>query len=126
MQRTVAAFENEHAWNRRDVVFHGQFRVFVHVHFANLDAARVLIGDFVDDGSQRSAWPAPRRQKSTNTGWPEEIVESKLSFVSSITFLLAMISSFPIGSTGILPARYSRTSVGWMQSLGLTVLGLES
>jgi len=59
----LAAFEKNEARNSGDLVFPGQVRIFVGVQFHELCAARMRCRDFLNDGRQHLAWPAPRRPK---------------------------------------------------------------
>lgn len=62
-QRSIVALEDQHTRNRRDVILHCQFRVFINIAFADFDFAFISVRYLIDGRSQRSAWPTPRCPK---------------------------------------------------------------
>ena len=56
-------FNEEHGGNVADTVFHGDFRVFIHVHLADERLAVIFLCKFFHDGRDCAAGSAPLSPK---------------------------------------------------------------
>lgn len=57
--KNLAVFEFDHRWNALNLVLGSQVLVFIQVDFYELHRPRVLGGQLIDKGKQRSAMAAP-------------------------------------------------------------------
>jgi hypothetical protein len=64
----LALAENQQCGDRADAVFGGKALVIVNVHFADADAAVVLVGQFIKDRRDHFAGTAPFRPEINQDG----------------------------------------------------------